>query len=305
VWREHAWIPQLAGGAAAALLAWTCYHARWNPAPYIPTAKDVEAGDKLIARVAAIPGEVWMPSHPWYAELAGKRPYVHRMGIKDVTTRQTRKVLELDEMLRAHAFAAIVMDDRDLFLELPLIGETYRPGLKIPPDERPRVFTGAHVVPDTIWVPKQPPALPPGVKSVFDFDAPTWGPWTRSGQAWGDGPVAGNIDQLVLGANGQRFASSLHGGEAATGRVTSPAFAIDGAKMSLAIGGGNDATKLRVELWVDGVIARTASAPGPGDDVLRRVDWDVRDLAGKQGTLVLVDDSPTGHLEVDDVWLWP
>jgi hypothetical protein len=103
--------------------------------------------------VRSIEGQVWIPSHPWYAVLAGKAPHVHRMGIKDVTTRQTRRIDGLDEALRSHAFAAIVLDDRDLQHELPLLTQTYRRAVTLPPDERPRVFTGANVVPDSIWLP--------------------------------------------------------------------------------------------------------------------------------------------------------
>ena len=76
------------------------------------------------------------------------------------------------------------------------------------------------------------------------------------------------------------------------------------AEVIVADGGSSDGTKLRVELWVDGAIARTAAAPLPGGDTLRPQSWDLTDLRGKMGTLVLVDDAVNGHLDVDDVWLW-
>jgi hypothetical protein len=75
---------------AALVLALTCLHWRWKPQQFIPTAADVAAGDKLISRIKDIEGPVWMPSHPWYLALAGKQPYVHRMGVKDVTWRSAR-----------------------------------------------------------------------------------------------------------------------------------------------------------------------------------------------------------------------
>jgi hypothetical protein len=97
----------------------------------------------------------------------------------------------------------------------------------------------------------------------------------------------------------------MHGGDQATGRVTSPSFAIDGKRMSLLVGGGTDDTKLRVELWVEDKLVRTAGVPVPGGESLQRTTWMIDDdLIGKRGTLVLVDDSPTGHLVVDDVWMW-
>ena len=292
--------------AAAIALGATLLHAGWEPRRYIPTAADVAAGDKLIARIRALPGDVWVPSHPWYAELAGKQPHVHRMGIKDVTWRQHRTVLGLDEALRAHRFSALVLDNRDVFLEVPAV-HFYRPALVLPADERPHLYAGARVVPDSIWLPAVPAAPPPGTTRVFDFEQPSWAGWRREGAAWGDGPADRPQpgQDLVLGATGERFATSMHGGDAATGRLTSPPFPLAGARLSMKLGGGTDATKLRVELWVDGGIAATASVPRPGGDALRTVTLDVRALAGKQAKLVLVDDAtaPGGHLDVDDVWL--
>jgi len=306
LWRDDELIPHGVAALAALALAYTCYHASWHPRAFVPTARDVESGDRLIHRLAALDGDVWMPSHPWYLVLAGKTPHVHRMGIKDVTTRQTRTVVGLDDALAKHQFSAIVMDDRDLFLELSQLTAAYRPGMKLPENERPRVYTGAKIVPDTIWVPRRPAAPPAGATAVFDFEGQTWTGWTRSGPAWGDGPVTEPLpgQDLVLGTSGQRFATSMHGGDVAVGRMTSAAFPITGARMTLALGGGTDATKLRVEMWVEDTIVRTASVPGTGGDTLQPVTWNVAELVGKQATLVLVDDSPTGHLDVDDVWMW-
>lgn len=292
--------------AAALPLAITCLVERWQPARFIPTAGDVAAGGRLIERLRKIEGDVWMPSHPWYLHLADKAPHVHRMGIKDVTTRQTRTIIGLDDKLRTHGFSAIVLDNRDLQSELPALRQYYRPALMLPSDERPRVYTGASVVPESIWIPAIPATPPDNARVVFDFEAERWtGGWLRSGPAWGDGPVTESLtgQDLVLGATGQRFATSMNGGDAATGRVTSPMFALDGARLTLRLGGGIDGTKLRVELWVDGALARTAAVPTPGDS-LRTVAIELGDLHGKLAKLVLVDDSTTAHLNVDDVWLW-
>jgi hypothetical protein len=295
-------------GLAALSLAITCWHWQWQPRRFMPTRADVAAGDALVKRLAALEGDVWMPSHPWYLVLAGKKPYVHRMGVKDVTWRQNRTVVGLDESIRKHRFGAIVLDNRDLFLELPQLRTSYRPALELPANERPRLYSGAQIVPDSIWVPGLPAVPPDGAKVVFDFEAPTWTGWTKSGPAWGQGPVAESLagQDLVIGATGQRFATSMHGGDAATGRVTSPTFTLDGQRLTIKLGGGTDATKLRVELWVEGVIAQSSGSPSLGGDVLREVSWDVGALRGKQATLVFVDDAtaPDGHLDVDDVWLW-
>lgn len=292
---------------AALSLTLTCAHWTWQPKKFIPTDTDVAAGDALIKRLAALQGDVWMPSHPWYLVLAGKKPHVHRMGIKDVTWRQNRIVVGLDDSLKNHRFSAIVFDNRDLFSEVPQIAQYYRPALKLPKSEQPRLYTGAQVVPDSIWVPAIPATPPKGTKVVFDFETPTWGEWEKSGGAWGPGPVAESLpgQELVVGATGQRFATSMHGGDAGTGRVTSPPFTLDGKKLSMKLGGGTDVTRLRVELWVDGAIAKSGGPPSLGGDVLRELVWDIAEWRGKQATLVLVDESslPDGHLDIDDVWL--
>ncbi|HEY0254409.1 MAG TPA: hypothetical protein VGC41_22935 [Kofleriaceae bacterium] len=97
----------------------------------------------------------------------------------------------------------------------------------------------------------------------------------------------------------------MHGGDAATGRMTSPSFVLDGARMTLLVAGGTDDTKLRAELWVEDKIVRTAGVPPPGGESLQRTTWMIDDdIRGKRATMVLVDDSPTGHLVVDDIWLW-
>ena len=304
--RAHA----IASGAslgAALVLAATCWTAKWQPARFMPTANDAAAGDRLIARLRAIDGDVWMPSHPWYLYLAGKSPYVHRMGIKDVTTRQTRVVLGLDEAVRSHAFAALVLDDRDLHLELPVLHASYRPALKLPANERPRLYTGAKVIPDSIWVPATRRAPPEGAQAVFDFEHLQWNAWRRSGTAWGNGPVQTSVpgQPIVLGASGQRFATSMHGGDAAVGRVTSPPLTLAGRHLTVRAGGGSDATKLRVELWVDGAIVAVASVPAPGGETLQEITLPIPgEHRDQSATLVFVDDSPHGHLTVDDVWLW-
>jgi hypothetical protein len=305
-----------AAGVAALALAATLVRWTWEPARFVPTDADRAAGDRLIARIHALQGDVWMPSHPWYLVLAGKTPHAHRMGIKDVTARKPRPVLGLDDAIAKKRFAALVLDDRDLHSEyqaelVPLsaaIHRSYRHAFVLPDNERPRVYTGAPVVPTSIWLPIAPPVVAPGSHVVFDFEHATWDGWQRSGPAWGDGPVvetpAGS--DPVIGATGARFASSMHGGDVATGRITSPTFLIDGARITMRVGGGTDNTKLRVELWVDGVIARTTSVPEPGGDTMNVVSWDVAELHGKRGTLVFVDDGkkPGAHLEVDDVVMW-
>jgi hypothetical protein len=139
----------------------------WQPRKLMPTRADRAAGDKLIARLRAIDGPIFMPFHPWYAILAGKaEPYAHRMGIMDAqyiprdpskrhkVPPEAHQVAGLSEAIREHHFAAIILDDRPQAIgELPFLTHAYRKALVLPRDERPRCFTGATPVPDTIWLP--------------------------------------------------------------------------------------------------------------------------------------------------------
>ncbi len=303
---------ELVATAAAVVVAIplsiTLYTAQWNPQQWVPNETDTAAGDKLIARMKEIDGDVWMPAHPWYVHLAGKVSRVHRMGVKDVSVRQPRPVAGLDEAVRGRAFAAIIVDKNletgQELTDFPSIEGTYRADTKLPADEKPRVFSGARVVPFRIWVPAIT-QLPPNARVVFDFEQPAWSPWEKSGGAWGDGPITEPLSGQgsVSNARGQRFATSMHGGDAATGRVTSPLFLIEAPHLIMHLGGGTDSTKLRAELWIDGAIVATASVPPPGGDALRTISLDVTAWQTKQARLVLVDDSPTGHLDVDEVWL--
>jgi len=344
--RRHTELVTAAAGlAAAGVLAAACWLGVWKPLQFSPTVEDLAAGERLIARIHKTEGEVWMPSHPWYLHLAGKTPRVHRMGIRDVTWRQTRVVLGLEAALDRHAFAAIFLDEPDIYnREVTGLARHYRPVFKLPRPgqcpppcrdatgavcepcaapacvpapctERPRLYSGARIQPDSIWMPIAPATPPEGVRALIDFEYETWAGWTVTGAAWGTGPVATPVpgQALVSGATGARFATSMHGGDRATGRLVSPELTLDGTHLSLRLGGGTD-EQLRVELLAQDlerdpsgapVPVVTAIVPPPGGDTLREVTLDVSKHRGEPARLVLIDDSEVGHLVIDDVWLRP
>jgi hypothetical protein len=84
----------------------------YDPRIFIPTERDRAAGDALIARLRAVDGEVLIPFHPFYAQLAGKRSYLHRMGVLDIWRAGMGAPRGLVAALAAHQFALIVMDDK-------------------------------------------------------------------------------------------------------------------------------------------------------------------------------------------------
>jgi hypothetical protein len=288
---------------AFAFIGRSLWNLRWQPARFTPTAADSAAGDALVAKIASIQGAVWVPFHPWYARMADKAAFTHRMGIKDVTWRQSRTVEGLPSSLSEHRFAAVIFDNRSAVNELPELRLYYRPQARLSKSLRPRVFTGANVVPESIWVPIN---NLPRSGSIFDFEITSWQDWHRSGPAWGNGPVTLPMakQDIVYGFGGQRFASSFGSGDAATGRVQSPAFQINGNTIKVQLAGGTDTKLLRVEVKIGDEIIGVAGATEPPGEEMRVVSIDVAAWRGKQATIELIDDATGswGHLSVDDVW---
>jgi hypothetical protein len=90
---------------------------RYDVKAQLPTAQDVAAGRKVIARIKAIDGEVWIPNHGYLATLAGKPTHAQAWAIADITRSFDVKhaATLTDDIVRAlasHRFAAIVDDGR-------------------------------------------------------------------------------------------------------------------------------------------------------------------------------------------------
>ncbi|MCQ9131634.1 GH32 C-terminal domain-containing protein [Streptomyces hilarionis] len=84
------------------------------------------------------------------------------------------------------------------------------------------------------------PYTPPAGTVVQDFEDADFGAWARTGTAFGDGPAAGTLPGQgpVGGFDGKGLANSFHGGDGATGTLTSPAFTVDSPYLNFRIGGG-------------------------------------------------------------------
>lgn len=290
---------------AVAALAAQLVALSWTPARWIPRASDRAAGDALIARLAAIDGEIMIPAHPWYARLAGKPTQVHRMGLMDMQAPQAPRRYAIDglhDSLESQRFAAIVLDRwPDFWLrEVP---RYYRPDEILPRDERPRTVTGATTAPRHIWRPKSDP-LPQGARVLFNFESGTYDGWTVEGTAWGTRPTSRRLaDQgQIFGARGRYWATSFHGRDRATGTLTSPTFTIDGRRLTARIGGGRQG--VRAELRVEGRVVGTAA--GDNNEGLAEVEWNVEAHRGKRATITLVDESAGSwaHLSADEFLLW-
>lgn len=299
----------------AALLGVQLVLALWSPRRFVPTARDQAAGQALIEHLRDLRarGDVYVPYHPWYARMAGQdNPYTHRMGIMDMSYGGHWQVAGLREAFREHRFAAVILDNRPPGWELPDFTRHYRPDERIPGHMRPRLYTGAAVVPDMVWVPIDtgPPAgAPAGTLALFDFESKNLRGWDREGTAWGkravERPLPGQGQ--VSRYRGRYYVTSMHGGDEATGVLSSPPFRITGARLTFRMSGGA-AEDLRVELvtTADQRAVRTA-INDIDSERMREVTWDVRDVQGQEARLVLVDQATGawGHLNADDFVLWP
>jgi levanase len=151
---------------------------------------------------------------------------------------------------------------------------------------------------------------PPPPGTVFaDFEDDGYGPdWTATGAFAGAQPAAGTLpgQQLVSGYEGARLVNTFVDGDAATGRITSPAFTIEADHVNFLIGGGHhpypgDASNppTAVNLVVDGDVVRTAT--GADSEALNWTSWDVTDLRGRVARIEIVDEHTGGwgHINAD------
>jgi fructan beta-fructosidase len=81
---------------------------------------------------------------------------------------------------------------------------------------------------------------PPTGTVMQGFEGAGFGGWTTTGTAFGKGPAAGAVDWqgAVTGFEGKGLANSFHGGDGATGILTSPSFTVDSPYLNFKIGGG-------------------------------------------------------------------
>ncbi|MDQ0632836.1 fructan beta-fructosidase [Arthrobacter pascens] len=85
------------------------------------------------------------------------------------------------------------------------------------------------------------PYIPPAGASVGSFDDGSFDGWQATGAAFGTAPATGNLPGQggVSGWVGTGLANSFNGGDASTGTLTSPDFAINRSHLNFLAGGGN------------------------------------------------------------------
>lgn len=286
----------LAGVVVAALLVFHDLRApRAAAAQFVPSAADRAAAARFLDILRAQPGDGFIPFHPYYANLVGKRPFVHRMGVMDVGAALGRPP-GLDQALAEARFGFVVLDNKAGPWEFPAVNTAYRLAHTFREGhDAVRSFSGAYTTPLWLHVPlRHAPPPPSGGRLIVDFESGAWDGAVASGDAFGPAPAPAPPE-----AHGRFAARSGQAGAAATGTLRLAPFVVDRDRLSfLLIGPADD--RLRVSLSDGHETLRSATPTGRGETVT----WDVRELRGRTLSLVVEDASPAAAVAIDDVILY-
>jgi len=141
----------------------------YDPRPFLPGLAELRAGEELIARLRQVRGEVLLPPHPFYASLAGKRVFLHAMGLFDVTGAGLPPPAGVAEALRQRRFALVMLDDGDDAAAWPGLLEGYCRAEEI---DGPRMLSGTPLTPRALFVPDPDGARSGGVRPCAGARAP-------------------------------------------------------------------------------------------------------------------------------------
>ena len=122
--------------------------------------------------------------------------------------------------------------------------------------------------------------------------------WTVEGAAFGSGPIektkipsyqndVGGDTPRVVNSHATAPGNTTGGKDNATGKLISRTFTVERDFINFWIGGGSVASKTCLNLVVDGKMVRTAT--GRNNNKMEREYFDLRDLAGKQAHIEIVD----------------
>ena len=128
------------------------------------------------------------------------------------------------------------------------------------------------------------------VKVIQAFEGDGFDSWQTTGTGFGLAPIVGKCDGVngeFRNYGGNSLVCSGHGGDAATGTLTSPELKLTHPFLGFLIAGGNHPGKTAVQLLVNGKVVREAT--GKNSLTLNEVVWDVAEFKGKPGVLRIVD----------------
>ena len=141
-------------------------------------------------------------------------------------------------------------------------------------------------------------------QTIFaDFESGSYEGWTVTGDAFGKipqtletiGSYQGKINgvgKFFVNSHNIRPGGDVGRGDSLTGTLTSRAFKIDFDAIEFLVGGGAHQGKTCVNLVIDGEPVLTAT--GRRNNQMSLNTWDVRQFAGKEATIQVVDDHKAG-----------
>ena len=132
----------------------------YDPPRYIPTGLMRQAGDRLIQRIAAVPGPVLVMMHPYYAQLAGKQTSTQIATLWYVRDRGALPLpQDFVSRIQGRYYSAIISDE-SVFETEPALRElimTYYASAETLDDaEAPSTTTGVTVRPQLVYRPRSP-----------------------------------------------------------------------------------------------------------------------------------------------------
>jgi hypothetical protein len=137
----------------------------YSPEKWKPTPGSVDKGEELISVLRNAPGPVFIPNHPMYAWMAGKKPFRHSCNywVYNAGKRSLYVQNDLIAMIKSGYFSVIVLDDTSPSGDNNLYEHIKNNYLlarnidyKTPQEFCPLV--GFSTRPETIWVYKNNPA---------------------------------------------------------------------------------------------------------------------------------------------------
>jgi hypothetical protein len=135
----------------------------YDPSASVPGEASLQAAERLVTRLAAADGDVYLPAHGILADLSGKPVYAHQMPVADFAKSGNEEAAALRESyeaaLRERRFA-IIVDTHDGFLQrYPTPGLLERHYQRIGPalddPEALAPIEGYPVRPGAVWVPRR------------------------------------------------------------------------------------------------------------------------------------------------------
>jgi hypothetical protein len=261
----------------------------------VPSAQDRVAAHRLLAELRSLPEPLFIPFHTYYAVLAGKRPFVHRMGVRDVEAALGRP-RGLDQAILDQHFAAVVLDWKSYPGEWPNLERRYHAIHAFAEGvDSVRMFAGAQTSPNALLVPtRDPPPVPAGGRRLADFERGDYAGFTVEGSAFGAAPAPAPI-----GMFGRFAADSGTGGPSARGSLRSQPFVVEAAHLRFFLAGPSVAG-LRVVLREGDTLLATASPSGAA----HMVEWNTGAWVGKSVELGAEDDSAEGAVVVDEIVMY-